>query len=83
MLIVRAAIMYSNGEIVEGHDYGHITSIATKLSLMGDRLFGFVTSSGEFVYPTHAADIAFEAGQTSEHLEELTPEDLWPEYAGE
>lgn len=83
MLIVRAAIMFSNGEIVEGHDYGHIMSISQKLSIAGDRIFGFVTSAGDFVLPGEAAVIAIKADQLQSVVGLLKPEDLWPEYAGE
>lgn len=80
MIITRAAIMFSNGEIVEGHNYGDIATIANKLSFFGDKLYGFVTSYGEFVLPAEAAVIAITAGQITSIIYELKPEDLWPEY---
>lgn len=80
MFITRAAIMYSNGEVMEGHDYGDISSLAKKLSLSSpDNIEGFITSSGEFVLPIEAATIAVNANQVPEVLDRLTPEHLWPE----
>lgn len=78
MIITRAAIMYANGEVVDGRDYGYISSIAHKLSLPSERIEGFLTSSGEFVLPSDAAAIAVEARQITEAPSMLTPEDLWP-----
>lgn len=83
MIITRAAIMFSNGEIVEGHNYASISTIAHKLSYMGDKIFGFITSTGDFVLPQEANDIALEAGQISTPNEDLKPEDLWPQWADE
>lgn len=77
MIISRAAILYPNGEIVEGRDYGTIQTLANKLSFSGEKIYGFVTSDGTFVDPGFAAFIAKEAGQVSEDIEELKPEDLW------
>lgn len=78
MLITRAAIMFSNGEVLEGHDYGAIATIANKLSLSGEKIYGYVTSSGDFVLPDEAAAIAVKSGQLLELVKNLTPEDLWP-----
>lgn len=78
MLITKAAIMYSDGVVLEGHSYGDIAYLASKLSMGGDRIEGFVTSSDEFVLPTEAAIIAVNSGQVKEVAEKLTPEDLWP-----
>lgn len=80
MLITRAAIMFMNGEIVEGHTYTEITAMSRKLGFGGEHFNGFTTSTGEFVWPSEAADIALVAGQVPEPIEELTPEDIWPEY---
>lgn len=77
MIIIKAAIMFSNGEIIEGHDYGHISCLADKLSLSGDRVHGFVTSSGSFVLPDEASKIALTASQISKKVDELTPDMLW------
>lgn len=77
MIITRAAIMFSNGEVVEGHTYSNALSMANKLGLSGDKIHGFVTSSGKFVLPSDATEIAKEAGQTSTN-EPLQPEDIWP-----
>ncbi len=79
MIITRAAIMFANGEVVEGHDYGAVMTISNKLSLHGDSIRGFVSSSGDFFLPKEAAEIAFKAGQIKELLHELTPDDLWPQ----
>ncbi len=83
MIITRAAIMFSNGEVVEGHNYSDIMTIAHKISIDGEKIYGFVTSSGDFVLPVDAALIALKAKQVSSPIEELTPEDLWPEWSVE
>lgn len=80
MLITRAAIMFMNGEVVEGHTYTEITVISRKLGLSGEHFNGFTTSTGDFVWPSEAADIALVAGQVPEPVEELMPDDLWPMY---
>jgi hypothetical protein len=77
MVIIKAAIMFENGETVEGHDYGHISSLAQKLGIRGERVLGFMTSSGEFVLPGEAAVIAVESGQLKSVLGPLTPDMLW------
>lgn len=77
MYITKAAIMYSNGEVLEGHDYGQMIYFANKLSLSGDKIDGFMTSSGDFVLPDQAAKIAFKAKQIETALPTLNPEDLW------
>lgn len=73
--------MFSNGEVVEGHNYGNIVSTAGKLSMQGEKIYGFVTSYGDFVLPYEAAVIALKAGQISSVTDELKPEDLWPQWA--
>jgi len=78
MVIIRAAIMFQNGEVVEGHDYGQIATLGNKLSFTGDRIHGFTTSSGIFVLPHEAVEIALEAGQIAERVDELTPDMIWP-----
>lgn len=83
MIIVRAAIMFSNGEVVEGHEYGSIVSMANKLSIQGDRIYGFTTGTGEFVLPNEAAEIAVKAKQIEKVDDVLKPEDLWPQYVME
>lgn len=77
-MIVRAAIMFSNGVVIEGHDYSQITTIANKLGLSGERILGFVTGTEDFVLPREAATIAFQAKQIKKVLDELKPQDLWP-----
>ena len=77
MIITRAAIMFSNGEVVEGQSYSAITQIANKLSFNGDKIHGFVTSAGDFVLPGEAAVIAVKAGQLTSVIGVLTPEMLW------
>lgn len=81
MVITRAAIMFSNGEVLEGHTYSTILSLAHKLSFNGDKIYGFVTSSGQFVLPKEAATIATKAGQITTVIGVLTPEQLWPSFA--
>lgn len=78
MLIVRAAIMFANGEVIEGHDYGYINIVAHKLGYVGQKVHGFTTSSGEFVLPIDATDIAIKANQFTADSGLLKPEDLWP-----
>lgn len=70
--------MFENGGIVEGHDYGSITTLANKLSLRGEKIYGFVTNTGEFIPPEEAFSIAHKADQISEVVDKLTPEMLWP-----
>lgn len=70
--------MFQNGEVVEGHDYGRISSLAGKLGLTGDRVNGFVTSSGIFVLPDEAVEIALKSKQITEAVDELTPDMIWP-----
>ncbi len=79
MLITHAAIMFQNGEIIEGHSYGKISALALKLGIAGDKVNGFLTSMGEFVLPDEALKIASEAHQISKAVETLTPDDLWPQ----
>lgn len=78
MIITKAAIMFQNGEIVEGHSYGQISTLAHKLSFTGDKIHGFMTSKGEFVLPNEAVEIAFEAKQIAERVDELTPDMISP-----
>lgn len=79
MVITKAAIMYSNDEVVEGKDYSHIALLARKLGITDEKYRGFMTSSGEFVLPSDAARIAVESCQLrSAIIDELSPEDLWP-----
>ena len=81
MYIVRAAVMYTDGEILEGRDYGRITHLGNQLGRLGEKTFGFITSSGDFVLPDEASRIAVESGQINNAPDELEPEDLWPELA--
>lgn len=82
MIIVRAAIMFSNGEVLEGRDYGHILWLAQLLNYpLGSKKEGFMTSSGDFVLPKKASSIAVKAGQIETTVNKLLPEDLWPETA--
>lgn len=76
--IIHAAIMYSNGEVLEGRDYHSITILAQKIGFPKERIYGFINSSGDFVLPQEAAIIAVNAGQINRHLKDLTPDDLWP-----
>lgn len=78
MVIIKAAIMFQNGEIVEGHSYSEISTLASKLSFSGEKIYGFVTSSGEFVLPEEAVSIALESKQISAEVDKLTPDMLWP-----
>lgn len=80
MVITKAAIMFSNGEVLESHTYSTILLLAHKLSFTGDKIYGFVTSSGDFVLPKEAAKIAIKAGQIKTVIGVLTPEALWPYY---
>lgn len=77
MFIVKAAIMFSNGEIVEGRDYSSILRLAQKLGVArGEKIEGFLTSGDEFVLPSEATTIAKNAGQVEDN-DTLTPEHLW------
>lgn len=77
MSIIKAAIMYSNGEIVEGRTYSQIDRLANSLGIWGDKIEGFVTSSGEFTLPVEAAVIAINAGQVKPGVTRLLPEHLY------
>lgn len=79
MVITRAAIMYANGEVLEGRNYGEIASLGSKLGLCGEKILGFLTNSEQFVLPEEAAEIAIESKQISSVEDTLSPEDLWPE----
>jgi hypothetical protein len=68
MFITHAAIMFSNGEVVEGKSYHSITSLAQKIGISGERIHGFLDSSGEFVLPHDAAVIAMESGQLTKEV---------------
>lgn len=69
--------MFESGEILEGHNYGFIASLAKKLGYHGEKVHGFITSSGEFVLPDEAVDIALNSKQITEIVDTLTPEMLW------
>lgn len=83
MYITHAAIMFKNGDIIEGHNYSQISSLASRLGFSGDKIRGFLTSTGEFVLPDEALTIALESHQVSNITETLTPEDLWPVLVSE
>jgi hypothetical protein len=76
--ITHAAIMFSNGEVVEGTEYQAINNLARRIGFSGERIDGFVNSSGEFVLPQDAAEIALKSGQIKAPIKELVPDDLWP-----
>ena len=78
MLITRPAIMFSDGEVFEGYSYSSVVTIAHKLGFMGDKVHGFVTTSGDFVLPDEAAKIAFDNGQIKEEKDSLDIEDIMP-----
>lgn len=79
MVITRAAIMYSNGEVLDGRSYGEIHSLGSKLGLCGEKVLGFLTNSEQFVSPDEAAEIAVQSKQVDTLNDTLSPEDLWPE----
>jgi hypothetical protein len=81
MVITRAAIMFSNGEIVEGHSYSAVLTVANRMGFDGEKIYGFITSSDDFVLPKEAAEIAKKAGQIKTVIGVLTPEMLWPHYS--
>lgn len=70
--------MYSNGEVLEGRDYHSITILAQKIGFPKEHIYGFMSSSGEFMLPQDAAMVAVNSGQINRQLKELTPDDLWP-----
>lgn len=78
MVVTKAAIMYENGEILEGKDYSSINILAHKLSMYGNKDYGFLASDGTFMLPNEAAIVAYNAGQIDERVSFLLPEDLWP-----
>ncbi len=78
MFITHAAIMFSNGDIVEGFSYQAAHTLARKLGLSGEYINGFLSSSGEFILPKEAAVVALQSGQIKTQVDELTPFDLWP-----
>jgi hypothetical protein len=78
MLITRPAIMFKDGEVFEGHSYGSVAQIAHKLGFYGEKVHGFVTTSGDFVLPDEAAKIAFENGQIPTEKDSLELEDIMP-----
>lgn len=79
MIIVKAAIMYEDGEIVEGRNYGDIAALAGRLGYNNGKFHGFMTSAGGFVLPEEAATIARSSGQFKGTNKYLVPDDLWPE----
>lgn len=79
MVITRAAIMYANGEVLGGRNYGEIASLGSRLGLYGEKILGFLTNSDRFVLPEEAAEIAIESKQIDSVEDTLSPEDLWPE----
>ncbi len=70
--------MFSDGEIFEGYSYASVSTIAHKLGFSGEKIHGFVTTSGDFVLPDEAAKIAFEAGQIPAEKDALELEDIMP-----
>lgn len=80
MFITHAAIMFSNGEVVEGTQYQSIQHLSRKIGFAGEHINGFTDSSGDFVLPKDAAKVAFKAGQIKTPVDELNPDDLWPPY---
>jgi hypothetical protein len=78
MSITRAAIMYSNGEVLEGWNYHAIGNLARRLGYTGESIHGFINSEGDFMLPKEAAVVAYDAKQVSQPVTELLPDDLWP-----
>lgn len=70
--------MFQNGEILEGRNYSEVNLVANKLGFTGEKIHGFSTSSGTFVLPNEAVEIAFGSNQIAERVDILTPETLWP-----
>ena len=64
--IIRAAIMFEHGGLVQGKDYGSITALAKKISHSGDYIRGYVLSDGEFIPEEEAYAFAKESGQLDE-----------------
>lgn len=83
--IFSAAIMFPDGEVLEGYvkSYGYLNSLANKLSYETERIYGFITSENKFVLQDEAAEIAFDSGQIKEKTDMLAPEDLWPKLESE
>jgi hypothetical protein len=78
--IVKAAIKV-NGKIYEGYRHGNIMqdfwedNPKTKIEFEDQ---GFLTSEGEFVSRTEAANIAFEAGQIPNGINSLDSYQVFP-----
>ena len=78
-IIRAAAILRSDGEIIEGKDH----STCIKISPVGTCIFGsvqgFTTNYNRFVDRVAAANIAFKAGQIKEDPKGdiLLSEELW------
>lgn len=83
MIITKAAILFYNGGVLEGHTYSQICYLAKKLGFTGDKIYGFMTSRDIFVDSSNAAYIAFESGQIKTEKDNLEPEDLWPKETSE
>lgn len=78
MFIKRAAILYENGGIIEGHDYTQIVGLARKLGITGRSIYGFTDSSDNFIDRVKALEIAKTANQVPEdHKGSLYPEDIF------
>jgi hypothetical protein len=76
--IAYAAIMFANGEIISGRNYESVRSLARKIGISGDYIYGFLTSSEEFILPHDAARVAMQAGQIRKPVDDLSPDDVWP-----
>lgn len=77
LFIKRAAIFYENGGIVEGKSYGQISSLARKIGFSGDRIYGYIDSSDEFLVEDAGIELARNAGQAGKECE--YPEDIFGE----
>lgn len=78
MFIKRAAILYRKGGIVEGTNYGKISTLAHKMGITSGYVYGFMDSSDNFIDRNAALTIAKAAGQVPEDFKgPLYPDDIF------
>lgn len=81
-MIIQAAILYPNGEVITAHRHYQITALQAKFGIesKADCVQGFVDHTGQFYTREEAKVIALECGQiNSSHQGLLYSEDLWGE----
>lgn len=83
--IVCAAIKRSDGIILAGRNHGYIIQHSPYGTCKASSIRGFLTSEGEFVGRSAAANIAFDSGQIKKPTNQLFSEDITQDnpWAGE